>query len=190
MDQHWSLKLLSGSAQEPLTLARVKTQVRLDQDWTVEDEFLNGEIAAARTRFERVTGRQLLLATYLLSLDHWPCDGEINPRRTPLREVVSIEYVASDGTLTTLGSDQYEADTHSEPGRITPAYGVWWPATRCSTRAVRVTYRAGHDTLAEIPDLAEVQSRLLACIAYCYRNREQRDEDWLDSLFASLWNGV
>lgn len=166
------LTLTQSSAPdtEPLTLTDAKRQLRVEH--ALDDEYIQGAIAAARSHIETVTHRQLITATWVLRLDEFP-DGEgiIKLPRPPLQSITSVQYVDTAGDSQTLDSSLYTADVYSEPGRLMPAYGQTWPSTRAVPNAVTVTYVAGYgDAWSNIP--AQLRAALALIVADLYEHRE------------------
>ena len=182
------LTIVTGPASEPITSAEAKLHCRVDTDDSSQDDVITDLIAAVRERCEAVADRALITQTLKLTLDAWPADNVIRLPRAPLVSVTTLKYrAAADGTLTTLAADQYSVDTVSEPGRITPAYGVAWPTPRDQAVAIEVTYVAGVAS-GSVPKA--IKERLKVAVAYCWENREQRDDEYLDRLFAPFWIGA
>jgi uncharacterized phiE125 gp8 family phage protein len=154
-------------AEEPVTTAEAKAHCRVDHD--DEDTLIASLIVAARQWCESWTGRQFVTATWRLSLDGFP-GCAIRLPKPPLQSVSSVAYDAADGTATTLGSSAYRTDADSEPGRLTPAYGLTWPTARCQTNAVRVTYVAGYGAASAVPKA--VKQAILLLVGHWYANRE------------------
>lgn len=139
---------------EPLSLAEARLHIK--SDGTEDDALIMGAIAAVRGFAEHETGRQLVAARFRQTLDAFPgqrlwieesgpnCKQIILLERTPVLQVVSVQYVAADGTLTTLAADQYLVDLDSQPARIAPAWGKTWPFPRDQIAAVMITFDAGH----------------------------------------------
>jgi uncharacterized phiE125 gp8 family phage protein len=142
-----------------------------------EDELVQAWIYAATQHFEAQTGRQVMTATRELWLDAFPCVPSylcrpsalrIELPRPPLQDVVSVIYVAADGTETQLdpvGSTtydsavQYQVKAPSGPyarrGWIEPAYGQVWPTARSERGSIRIQYHAGYgDRQEDVPELA------------------------------------
>ncbi len=180
---------ITGPGVEPVAIDEARQFCRLVHDGA--DAILTSLITAGRERCERITGRALISQQWKFTLTRWPseCGGWLirlpNP---PLITVDSLKYVALDGTLTTLATDQYVADTATEPGVITPAFQsgsnayVVWPVIRVQRNAVEVTFTAGYGTTASsVP--AEIKERIKNYVAYCFEHPVERDERWLDMLF-------
>src|SRR5690606_26498646 len=179
VDTHWSLKQTTAPTAEPLTREEGKPHCRIDADLTDEDALLDIYIAAARDRAEQRTGRQLMPATWKLYLDCFP-SWIIRLPRPPLVSVTSITYVDTSGVTQTLSSSLYEVDTASEPGRIVPAYGQSWPATRGEMNDVIVTYEAGYgETVAAARGAmpANLKLGMLHYVAQWFRQREPVNVD-------------
>ncbi len=91
--------------------------------------------------------------------------------KAALRSVASIGYVDSNGAAQVMAPADYLVDIKSEPGRITPAYGLVWPVTRWQTGAVTVRFVAGYADVASVP--ACVKNWMLLRIRTLWDNRAQ-----------------
>lgn len=129
---------------EPITLAQVKLQCRLDtaEIGTTEDNLLKGYIAAARAWAEQYQNRAYIYQTITAKLDKF--SNSIELTHPPLISVDSITYVDNNGTTQTLASNYYDVDTTSDPGKVTLAYNQTWPSIRGDHHGVAVTYKAGY----------------------------------------------
>src|SRR5579871_1194930 len=151
--EHWSAQQTVAPTAEPVSLAEAKAHIRVDI--TDDDDAITRYIATARRMVERITERQLVTATWLLTKDFFAPIDLLLPRifgdvvtlpHPPLVEVLSIQYVDTAGVLQTLASTAYQVDSVNEPARLRPVYGTFWPATRWQLNAVQVTYNAGYAT--------------------------------------------
>jgi uncharacterized phiE125 gp8 family phage protein len=79
------------------------------------------------------------------------------PPRNPLRSVTSITYIDLNGATQTLDPAKYIIDTSGPQGRISPAFGLYWPPTQMRIDAVNVTFTAGYSTVPEAIKLAICQ---------------------------------
>lgn len=131
-------------ASEPVSLAQVKLQCRLDTSEidTTEDNLLKGYIAAARAWAEQYQNRAYVYQTITAKMDKFVSGIELP--RPPLISVDSITYVDSNGDSQTLSSSIYDVDTTSDPGLITLAYNQLWPTLRGDHHGVTITYKAGY----------------------------------------------
>jgi uncharacterized phiE125 gp8 family phage protein len=162
-----SISLVTGPTTEPVSLAEFKQHCRISHD--TEDSLASACIRAARTMAEVIQRRQLMSATWRLTLPEFPC-WEIVLPKPPLQSVSSITYIDADGATQTLSSALYRVDTYREPGLATPAYGEVWPSARYLTNAVTVTYVAGYASAALVPESTKQAIKLLA--AHYWENRE------------------
>ena len=187
----YGLKLVTPPAAEPITLTEAKLHCRIDADDTSQDTVINDLIAAARYRCERVADRALISQVWRLTMDAWPNDGVFLFPRAPLAwdtNANSITYIDYQGNTQTWDSSQYNVDSDDEPGRIALAYRCIFPVILPRVNAVTVTFTAGYGAAAaNVP--VEIRERLKVHVGYCWENREQRDERYLDSLFAGFWIG-
>jgi hypothetical protein len=181
-----TLTTVTPPTSEPLLLQEAKDHLRVDSD--DENAQIARLISAARVDAESFLNRRIARATLKLQLDQFPgayengyChDGltrrsrsgvdAIRPPSPPLVSVTSIVYTDTNGTAQTLSASAYIVDADSEPGRIVPAYGTCWPATRCIPNAVRIVYVAGYATTAE--ELHPIKQAMLLHIGWHYENRE------------------
>lgn len=148
-----SIKLVTGANDAPVSIASALRFCRaLDQD--VDMVWLL--LQAAVEKIEDYTGRSLVTKTFCLELETWPnfCAdplympkglAAINLPRTPLVAIDHVKYYA-DGTLTTLSSDNYRADTARVPGRLVFVEGITYPTPDVRHDAVQIQFTAGYGT--------------------------------------------
>lgn len=191
---------------EPVTLGEMRDQLRVDT--ITEDSLLSLYVSAARQRAERETGRAIVSQTWQMTADGFPhvrpCGrwwfGELlcpHPHviivpRPPLRSVTSIQYVDADGATQTLDPSNYIVDTVSEPGRIAPAFGKTWPATRHQINAVTITFVCGFSVPTggggfdvDPPDDLTNAIRLLAAHYYVARDADAPTPRAVTDVFAN-----
>ena len=94
--------------------------------------------------------------------------------RGPVRDIISVTYVDTEGYDTVLATDQYRLSTAGHIAMLRPAYGVTWPTdVRTDDESVRVVYSAGYST--DSPPEAVPQAILQAMhllIGHWFANRE------------------
>jgi len=152
---------------EPVTLAEMKTHLRVDHD--DEDAYIQSLITAAREYVEEQTGRRLMNTTEYQYYAGWPTEMEL--RWSPLSSVTSIVYVDTSDTTQTCSSSVYDVDTAEVPGRVRQAYGQTWPTNRGHENDITVTYVAGYGATADsVPERAKHAIKLIA--ANWYEHRE------------------
>jgi len=160
------LKLINAPATEPVTLTEAKAHLRVDG--SADDTLITALIVAARQAAEQITGRALITQTWDLMLDAF--EPTIELPMPALQSVTSVKYLDSNGAEQTLASGNYKVDAVSEPGRIIPAYGLDWPATRDEINSVTVRFVAGYGAAAAVPQ--PIKQWMLLKIGELYENRE------------------
>ncbi len=189
------LRVVTPPAMEPLSLAEAKQQIRLEQDFSDEDDYLYLLIGAARRFCERRKSYCLVEQTLEYSIDwfpHYPLDGLVLPypgsnlgiglsafaielpRATPLRSILSVYYSDSNGVAALWDASNYRAETSRTPGLLVPNYGVSYPSfTPQNQNAVKIQYVAGPALLSpsdEIDPCIKLAMGLL--VGHWYQNRE------------------
>lgn len=164
------LVLVTPPAEEPVSLAEAKLHLRVDH--MEEDALIRALITAAREYVEMYTRRQLVTATWRLTLDCWP--GCLRPPRPPLVAVTTIAYRDSTEVLQVVDPTTYRVDTSREPGRILLTTGASWPVAAPVPGAVQVEYTAGYGAASAVP--ATFKQAILLYTGDLYEHREARDE--------------
>lgn len=204
----YGLTLSSVPADEPVTLAELKQFLRVDIS---DDDALIASLGvAARRAVEQLSGRQLVTATWVLSLDSFPWPGgwqylesptlfadphQIRMPKAPLVSVASVTYYDLSDTLQTLAATTYDVDARSDPGRVVLAMNKVWPVTRLKPGAVRVTFTAGYGAAAAVPETYKTAIKM-ACNCW-YENRGEAAEAAglalpaaVQALLGLEWNGA
>lgn len=142
-----TVRTFIGPATEPLAAEDLYETLGVDPETGAEQNALiESLITTAREVVENDCRRALITQTCDLYLDEFPSCGEIELRLPPVQAVLFIDYVDGNGELQTLDADRYIVDVISEPARIVPAYGTFWPFNRCQPNAVQVRFLTGYAT--------------------------------------------
>ena len=135
--------------EEPVTLEQAAEHLRLTTN--TQDARLDDLIRAARDTVERITGRQLMTATWALRLDEFP-SREIDLFYPPAQSVTSITYYDTAGDSQTLSTDVYELDAYTMPPRVVLKPNQWWESSEAGKyNAVTVTWVAGYTAMNLVP---------------------------------------
>lgn len=161
------LELLTPPATEPVTLAEVKTRLRIDD--ATDDAGVTRLIASATKHAESITRRAFVTQSWALTLDAFPC-GSISLPLPPLQTVDEISYIDSTGATVVLPSTEYLVDKNGMIGMIHRAYQKQWPATRAQPMAVRIEFTAGYGAAGAVP--SDLASALMLLVAHWDQNRE------------------
>lgn len=165
-----TLRLITGPATEPVTVARVSAHLNLNHD--ADSDLITEYIAAARRWVEQYTERALITQQWLLKLDEFPASDEpiVVPRPRLLTTDFLLTYTDTDGDSVELDSSEVRLDVYAEPGLIYPLYSETWPTTRDDVNVVSVLYKAGYGAASDVPDDIKQAIRILA--AHWYKHRE------------------
>ncbi len=163
-----TIKLITGPAAEPISLAEAKSHLRVDS--ADEDSLISLLIASARQAAEHETGRSLVSQTLELVLDAFPTSEIVVPAAGVL-SVASVKYLGTDGIEQTLSGAAYVLDAEADPAYLLPAAGYSWPDTADAANAVRVRFLAGFGSSAsDVP--ASIRHWMLLHIGTAYAQRE------------------
>lgn len=165
------VRVVAAAAVEPVTLAEVKTDLRIDA--SDEDGLLMSLIGQARLDVETWCRRALIHRTLEMSLGGWPADNWIRLPYPPAVSLTSVSYYTDANVLTAMALGDLVLIADVEPGIVTLAKDKGWPgATLRSVWPVRVRWVAGYGaTQVSVPEYYRSAMRALVAIRY-----EHRDE--------------
>lgn len=183
MQFHSTLNVITTPATMLQSVADVKKQLRIiDED--ADSDLLTEYIKCAVEYIEQKTSHVFIETQYLFTMDRWPymavagyapspsapTNGVIEIPRGPLMSVQQIQYIDTNGILTTIDPATYIVDTLSLLGRIWPKRFTYWPITDVmSPNAVQITFKAGYGTAGLIPFRAKQTIKFL--VAHWNDNR-------------------
>ena len=147
-------------AEEPVSLAEVKTRLRIDH--AHDDALISRLIRAARLHIEGAANLALVSRTLTAYLP-LPHAGPLSVAIWPLSAVLSVSLLR-DGQASLLSADAYEVDLVAKPCRLHLKRGSLLTARDDITMAVQMV--AGFGAASDVPaDLAEAVLQL-ACEWY------------------------
>lgn len=189
LNQYRGSVIVTAPAAEPVTLAELKTHLRITD--SADDTYLTAIIVEARAEIEASSGLTLINQTWRMALDQWPSmsgewwdgvrDGHINMLtgtpselrlpRFPLSSITSVTVYAEDGTGTAVTvASTFDIDTMQYPGRLTLKRGATWPIALRASNAIVIDYVAGFGaTAADVP--APLRRAVRAMAGYLYEHR-------------------
>lgn len=137
--------VLTGTAEPLLTVAEVRTYLRLDAAET--DETIEGWIATGTRQAENWCGRRLTGGEYTATFDAFPsATFGLRVPQSPVTSIVSLSYLDTTGASQPLVLDEdYTVsglDDVFSPEIYLAASGGW-PATYARPNAVSVVFEAG-----------------------------------------------
>lgn len=158
-----SIVLLTDATTEVLTLAEIKTFLRIDgNDF---DNILTPFIKVSRQIGENIAGREFVEKEFKLYLDTFPqCNG-IEVKRSKLKSITSIQYYDIDNTLQTLSSNDYYFTDDQYYSSIYIKKDKQFPSTYDRKQAVIITFKADYPNRPEA-----IKQACLSVCAYLYEN--------------------
>lgn len=165
-----TLKLITGPATEPVTLAEIRAQCRIDADITSEDDLLTAFGVAAREQCEHEIGRPIITQTWEKVLDAFPA-AELYLGKPNLLTVVSVKYLDTSGVEQTLDGSLYYVQTEATSGWLLPAADTTWPDTDDTANAVRVRFTCGYGAASDVPATLKTWIKLRAATLYKFREQ-------------------
>lgn len=177
---------LALPTSEPVSLAQAKTFLKAPGSLTDDDALITGLIQAAREYAETLTARALAQRDFVLVLDShpyytdtiqsqlayppsyyslprysttlWNYSQMIKLPYSPVKAVKSMRYIDPTGAAVTLAQDtDFILDRISEPARLFPKAGQFWPADLYVPNSVEIIFTAGYDPdPAKAADVATV----------------------------------
>ena len=158
---------------EPVLVDAMKQYLRLDTGFTDDDVLIGTLIQAARRWAEVFTRRRFIYQTVRLEMDFFPgyIDANVVGGAShyaaafasganlvlagiryavilpfpPVHHIAAFSYTDQNGTTTpVLPGTQYVADLDSNPARLMPPFGQFWPVAQVIGNAVRIDFVSGY----------------------------------------------
>lgn len=161
------LKLVTPPTELPLTLEEVKVHLRVDH--SAEDALITGLISAATNHVQNITNRQLMRATYRLSLDRLPSSFPLP--RPPYAAITSITAIDEAEQVVEFEETFYRVDELDHATIYGLKESGWYASTY---KDIVVEYQAGYATAADVP--ADIKVAMLLIIGHLYENREDKSD--------------
>lgn len=182
-----SFSLITPPSVEPVLLADVKQQARIDT--TADDALITNLITGARQWAEKYTGRGFITQSWQLARDTWPGASErwwdgvrqgpisglddvgyISLPRAPLQSVTSVTVYDNTDTPTVWGSGNYYVDTIREPGRIALRLGSVWPVATRTANGIIIQYVVGYGSDgSSVPE--PIKTAIRQIVSHWYEHR-------------------
>lgn len=181
--------VIAESTTEPIGLAEAALNLRLTpDDDNSPQSYTEGSrilqlITAARRTCEEELEMSLVAKTLEIALESFH-RSYIQLPYGPVRSIVSVTYVDTDGVETVLAADQYRLSTSPNTEGMWRAYQVTWPAVRYMVDAVLVRYTVGYPSddspVQTVPE--PIRQAMHLYISHWFANREAVDADNLAEL--------
>lgn len=184
-----SYSLLTPPSVEPISLDVAKNHLRLEDDFSADNDKVTRLIRSARAWTEEYLRRALCAQQWRLTLDRFPtwadADGPlwwlfrrgiIELLKPPIRSIDLVTYIDTNGVSQTLvqGTD-FIADVQGSNCRLEPVYGSFWPITQFRIATVQIDHTSGYTGSDGDPDNAipePIKTAMLLMVGAFYENRE------------------
>ena len=195
MSNYFGLSLVVDNTNTAVTLSQAKAHLSVEQQFTDDDAYISALLLAAQRYCEDVTQRCFFNKTFLYTLDYFPYFAPyqtypINDRynlyatywrrfciKLPwprAQSITSVVYTDMNQQQQTMDSSLYFLDNNSEPGRLAPIYGQYWPYQGMYLPGtVQITFVAGSygDGVETNNVPMPIQQAILLLVGYWYANR-------------------
>ena len=167
----YGLSLITAPSEEPLTLQEAKNHLRVETDFTNDDDLILGLIQAAREWAEGETDRAFITQTWDVTFSSFPCESYINIPKPNLVSVTTLKYYDENGVEQTWDSANYIVNAGSLPGRVSLAPNIVWPTIQAGRdKAVTIRFVCGYGDASAVPEA--IKSAIKLKIGELYENRE------------------
>lgn len=166
------LRVVTPPGTTPVSLVEAKAHLRLEE--SVDDAYVAAIIEAARSHVEKTCERALVRTTVELTTPAPECLGDavrlLGGSLQAAEDVLSVSYLDTDDVLQSLALVDVAVvlGGDSSPGLLLPASGSW-PTMSARPDALRVQYRVGWPTAAEVP--APLRHAVLLMVSQLYEHR-------------------
>lgn len=164
-------KVAVPTQTEPISLTEAKLHLRVLQEDTSEDGYIQSLIIAAREYAEAVTGRALAIQTLEAYAPGFPRDGTAIPLPCPpCVSVISLSFFDNDKAEHMLTVDvDYIVVSNGDDTKIIPAVGETWSQSY-PVVLVKIRYIAGYNPPQIMP--RGIKQAMLLLIGHWYEHRE------------------
>ena len=179
------IKIVTPPSVQPISilgLAPLKLHLNEAADVSDNDDLIASYCSAAWDYSERYTWRQLLTASFRLSLPRWQHVIVIPRPRTAA--IASVQYYDAANVLQTLDPADWRADLESD---VVDLEVFEFPTLYDRPDAVRINYTAGYGvTAADFPPVLLHAVRLLVGQYYATREPSTADTETVDVLLQAI----
>ena len=162
-----SMMLLTGPAQEPVTLADMKSWLRVDG--LDEDGLILALIISARLSLETVTGKAFISQSWRMVLDAWPDGPFIDVPLAPLQSIFAGRVYNADGSTVALATSDFLVEV-SVKQRPRLALLKRQPPTLRAMSGIEIDLVAGYGSDgSSVPEPLKLALKML--VSFWFENR-------------------
>ena len=156
-------KIKTAPSEQPVTLAEVKSFLRIPVANTDQDTVLTGLIATTLKEVERQSYRKLVTQTWTITCNTWSEVIEVI-KYGQLASVTSITYLDEDEDIQTVSSDEYKVIglKDADVGRIVfYADGDFDYPTVFEVEPIVITFVCGFGLAVAVPETFKTAIKML-----------------------------
>jgi len=175
---------VSDELNEPVTLAEVKTHLKID--YTTDDTMLNTLIQTARESIEALCNISITEKAFLLKFDK--VGEKIQIPKPPCLTIDVVNVYDDDYTKTVIDSSKYAKliNNRFTPSRIVLKRGYEWDYYTNTGEGFEIEFTCGFTTESDYQLPTELKTEILNLIAYWYENRQSETvipKDIIDKVY-------
>lgn len=156
--------LQQGPSEEPVTVAELRQDLRLDD--ARDEPLLASLITSARLLIEAQTGVRLITQNWEVLMDDWPGDQIALPH-WPVQEIASLSLLG--GGRHAVDAALYETALDVRPPRLLLKPGASWPRPRRAALGIAIALVAGFGASAtDVP--SDLRQAVRALAAHWYEH--------------------
>jgi uncharacterized phiE125 gp8 family phage protein len=166
-----SIRRIVEPLVEPVTVSEAKAHLRVDEEFTDDDLYIQSLITSARIHVENVSDRTLIRSKWQIKLDLFPSWDIELPRPPLMADAVEVTYIPSGSVYSPVSFTDFRTDRDSTPAVIRPQWNGTWPSARGAENDVTVSYWAGFGESGQsVP--APARHCILLMVGHWYATRE------------------
>ncbi len=150
---------IAGPAVEPVTLAEMRSVLRLDD--AAEDDFVTVLIKAARRAVEDLCGCRLIEQTWRQAIDRWPPSRIVALPLFPIRRVERVRLFDANGVPSDVSASLYHVH-RSDPPRLVVDLAAPEPGRAVEGIEIDIVAGFGAGAADVPPPLAQAVRQLVA----------------------------
>jgi uncharacterized phiE125 gp8 family phage protein len=170
----YTSQMIEAPDIEPVTLEDARAHLRIDDDLTKDDDYIEQLITTARRRAENQTRRALITQRWSIYLSAFPSGISWRLPIAPVQSIAAVRYYDADNAEQTMPADRYALDQSTLMPRLRIVSPHAWPIAYVREDAVEIELVAGYgDDPEDVPQ--EIRHWILCAVAQMYEYRSLSD---------------
>lgn len=162
--------VVAEAVNQPVSVADCKLDLKIESDFTDDDDLISAYIDAAGKLCSEITGKKLISESIQASFQCVDENYNIRLPHTPVQAITEIQYYDGDNVSQTLDVTDFHLYNFENHSMLVPKADVSWPGYYSRRDAINVTYTAGYgDNSTDLP--ATIRKAIRLTVAHWYENR-------------------